>query len=156
MRTFSNPPLDATVAWTEPWRRAEIPAANGHGNARSVAVVQSVLACGGTVGGRRFLSPEGCERALEQQSYGIDLVIGQPIRFGMGYGLNSAEMPLSANERVCFWGGWGGSLILVDLDARMTVAYVMNRMGEGTLGDVRGAGIVMAAYTALAARAFAV
>ena len=36
-----------------------------------------------------------------------------------------------------------------DLDARMTVAYVMNKMGEGTLGDVRGAGIVAAAYDAL-------
>ena len=31
----------------------------------------------------------------------------------------------------------------------MTVSYVMNRMGEGTLGDVRGAGIVAAAYEAL-------
>jgi hypothetical protein len=31
----------------------------------------------------------------------------------------------------------------------MTVAYVMNRMGEGTLGDARGADIVMAAYEAL-------
>jgi CubicO group peptidase (beta-lactamase class C family) len=68
----------------------------------------------------------------------------------MGYGLNSPELPMGAGERVCFWGGWGGSLIVVDLDARMTVAYVMNRMGEGTLGDLRGAGIVAAAYAALA------
>ena len=28
------------------WRRAQIPAANGLGNARSVALVQSVMACG--------------------------------------------------------------------------------------------------------------
>jgi len=27
----------------------------------------------------------------------------------------------------------------------MTVAYVMNRMGEGTMGDTRGASLVMAA-----------
>ena len=51
---------------------------------------------------------------------------------------------------MCFWGGWGGSLVVVDLDARMVVAYVMNKMGEGTLGDFRGAGIAFAAYAALA------
>jgi len=44
----------------------------------------------------------------------------------------------------------GGSLVIIDLDARMVVAYMMNRMGEGTVGDVRGAGIAMAAFGALA------
>src|SRR6185437_7588156 len=48
------------------WRRAEIPAANGVGNARSVALVQSVLACNGTVGGVRLLSPETCARARQE------------------------------------------------------------------------------------------
>jgi hypothetical protein len=31
----------------------------------------------------------------------------------------------------------------------MTVAYVMNRMGEGTVGDLRGASIIAAAYQSL-------
>lgn len=152
VRTLGNPPLDARWAWTDGWRQAEIPAANGHGNARSVALVQAVLACGGEIGGRRFLSQQGCEAVLEQQSQGTDLVLGVPIRFGMGFGLNGPELPISPNARACFWGGWGGSLIVVDLDARMTVAYVMNRMGEGTLGDTRGLGIVEAAYASLAQR----
>src|SRR6185437_14789140 len=65
MRTLGNPPLDARWAWTEAWRKAEIPAANGHGNARSVAQVQAVLSCGGEVGGRRFLSEQGCAAVLE-------------------------------------------------------------------------------------------
>lgn len=150
VRTLANPPLDAAVAWTDGWRRAEIPAANGHGNARSVATIQSILACGGEVGGRRYLSPEGCAAVFEEQARGTDLVLGIPVRLGMGYGLNSPELPMSNNERVCFWGGWGGSLIVVDLDARMTIAYMMNRMGEGTVGDARGAGIVTAAYASLA------
>jgi CubicO group peptidase (beta-lactamase class C family) len=76
-------------------------------------------------------------------------VLGVPIRFGLGYGLVSPEMPLSPNARMCFWGGWGGSLVIVDLDARMVIAYVMNKMGEGTLGDMRGAMIVAAAYEAV-------
>jgi CubicO group peptidase (beta-lactamase class C family) len=69
----------------------------------------------------------------------------------MGYGLVSDQVPLSPNPRTCFWGGWGGSIVVIDLDARMTVSYVMNQMLDpGTLGDDRGLGMVMAAYGGLA------
>jgi CubicO group peptidase (beta-lactamase class C family) len=148
-RTLTNPRLDARVSWEPRWRRAEIPAANGHGNARSVATVQSVLACGGAAGGVRLLSEEGCETVFREQAKGTDLVLGLPVRLGVGYGLNSSEIPISPNPRACFWGGWGGSLVLCDLDARLCVAYVMNRMGEGTVGDLRGPGLVGAAYRSL-------
>src|SRR3954463_2809293 len=47
MRALANPPLDASYANTDWWRRCEIPAAGGQGNARSVATVQSVLAARG-------------------------------------------------------------------------------------------------------------
>jgi len=152
VRTLTNPPLSAEQSWEIDWRRSEIPAAGGHGNARSVATVQSVLACGGEVNGVRVLSDSGCGRVLEEVSYTPDLVLGVPLRFGMGYGLNSPDTPLSANARTCFWGGWGGSLVVVDLDARMVVAYVMNKMGEGTLGDFRGIGIAFAAYEGVGAQ----
>jgi CubicO group peptidase (beta-lactamase class C family) len=145
-RTFTNPLMDATESWTEPWRRAEIPAAGGHGNARSVAKVQALLSHGGEIDGVRVLSPEGCERALEQQISGPDVVFGLPMTFGMGYGLNSEALPIGPNPRTCFWGGWGGSVVINDFDARLTVAYVMNRMGEGTTGDDRGIGIALAAF----------
>lgn len=151
-KTFTGPAPDATVAWTEGWRRAEIGAANGHGNARSVARVQSVLACGGEVRGRRFLSPETCELALREQSNGIDLVLGVPLRFGIGYGLASPTVPYIPSGRSCFWGGWGGSLILIDLDHRMTIAYVMNRMEAGLVGDFRGEAMVNAVYAEVGAR----
>jgi CubicO group peptidase (beta-lactamase class C family) len=150
VRTLGNPFLTAEESWTEAWRRAEIPAAGGHGNARCVARVQSVLACGGEVDGVRVLSESGCDAVFEEQAHGTDLVLGTPLRLGMGYGLNSPDLPVSPNERACFWGGWGGSIVVNDLDARMTVCYVMNRMGEGTTGDVRGAAIVLSAYGALA------
>jgi CubicO group peptidase (beta-lactamase class C family) len=149
VRTFINPALSAEQSWEEAWRRAEIPAAGGHGNARSVARAQSVLACGGELDGIRLLSPAGCAAVLEEQSNGTDLVLGVPLRFGLGYGLMTPEIPLSPNERAYFWGGWGGSVVLVDLDARLCVSYVMNRMGEGTIGDTRGIGILFAAYGAL-------
>jgi CubicO group peptidase (beta-lactamase class C family) len=148
-RAPGNPPVMPTDANTMAWRRAEIPAAGGHGNARSVGAVQSVLACGGAARGVRLLSVAGCERALEEQYNGVDEILGTPMRYGMGYGLNGGWLP---NARTCFWGGWGGSLVLVDLDARMTVSYVMNQMLDpGTLGDYRAIGIVMAAYESISA-----
>jgi CubicO group peptidase (beta-lactamase class C family) len=72
-----------------------------------------------------------------------------PVRFGMGYGLTSAEMPIAPNPRACFWGGWGGSIVINDFDARLTVSFVMNRMGEGTTGDDRGIGVALATFLAV-------
>ena len=137
-RTFASPKVDATWAGHEGWRRAEIPAANGHGNARSVAEIHKILANGGKAKGRRFLSEEGVRRIFDVQTEGEDLVLKMPITFGMGFGLNSEAMPLSPNANTCFWGGWGGSLIAIDNDAHITGSYVMNQMAEGLIGDVRG------------------
>ncbi|MGW0705351.1 serine hydrolase domain-containing protein [Streptomyces sp. NPDC002643] len=139
-----NPAISGETANTLAWRRAEIPAANGHGNARSVAAVQSVLACGGAARGVRLLSEKGCERALEEQFLGTDRVLGVPMRYGMGYGLHTGQLP---HPRTCFWGGWGGSIVLVDFDARMSMAYTMNQMiDEGGLGDDRSFLLLAALY----------
>jgi CubicO group peptidase (beta-lactamase class C family) len=149
-RTMRSCPLAAEDSYTEEWARAEIPAAGGTGNARSVARVHSALACGGSVDGVRLMGSETVERVLEVQTDGTDLVLGQPLRFGMGFGLSLGGVPISPNERAFFWGGWGGSLAIIDLDARVSIAYVMNRMQGTTTGDVRAGSIVMAAYRSLA------
>ena len=149
-RTMAGAAIDGTEAQTSAWRRAEIPAAGGIGNARAVARVHSALACGGEVDGIRLLSEAGVQRVLEEQTRGQDLVLGVPIVFGMGFGLNDASFPISPNPRAFFWGGWGGSLAIIDLDARLSIAYVMNRMNANLLGDLRGGGLAGAVYTALA------
>ena len=140
--TFSNPPVDVTETYTRAWRGAEIPAAGGTGNARSVATIHAILANGGVAGGKRFLSEAGCRRALDLQIEGDDLVLGIPVRYGMGFGLAGPLMPM-LNEHSCFWGGYGGSVVLIDMASRMTVAYAMNRMEGTTTGDMR-AGILAA------------
>jgi CubicO group peptidase (beta-lactamase class C family) len=150
-RTMTSPPPNAEWPRAGQWRRAESPAANGHGNARSIAAIQTVLACGGEAAGVRLLSPEGCEVVFREQARGVDLVLGIPVRLGVGFGINGEEAPLGPNPRTCYWGGWGGSIVVVDMDARLVVTYMMNRMGEGTVGDDRAAGILMATYAALAA-----
>jgi CubicO group peptidase (beta-lactamase class C family) len=86
---------------------------------------------------------------LEQQAHGADMVIGDTLRFGIGYGLNSTELPIGRGQGIAFWGGYGGSLIVNDLDRRLTIAYVMNKMELGTVGGSRSYALVDAAYTGL-------
>lgn len=124
---------------TTAWRRAQIPAAGGFGNARSVALVQSVMACGGTLGGVRLLSRESTDLARTEQFEGDDRVLGMPMRWGLGYGLFGTTYG---------WGGWGGSLLMIDPQARMTVAYVTNQVREPA-EETRGLDLVMAAYDGL-------
>ena len=149
-RSFKYPPVNALDSHTPQWRRAEIPAANGHGNARSVVRVQSLIANGGFAFGKQILSREGSERAFEEQINGKDLVLDLPMRFGMGYGLTTETMPLGPNPRTCFWGGWGGSLVIIDADAHVCLSYVMNKMAAGLVGDSRGGRLAMAAFMSLA------
>jgi len=126
-KTWTNPTgFRAESSWTEGFRRADIGAANGHGNARSVARLQSAVACGGVVDGVRLLSPQTIDRIFEVQSNGIDLVIGVPLKFGVGYSLVS-------EGRVCAWGGMGGSTVIIDVDRRITFAYVMNKLAPAAV-----------------------
>jgi len=150
-RTFAGAVLTAKEPRTREWRGAEIPAAGGTGNARSVGRIHSALACGGSVDGVRLLSEAGVARILEEQIRGVDLVMGTPLIFGNGFGLNNPEAPMSPNSRAFYWGGWGGSLAIIDLDAQATISYVMNRMEADLLGDPRGARVAGAAFGALAA-----
>lgn len=148
-KVMNNPPLRPEAANTREWRAAEIPAANGQGNARSVARVMSALACDGTVDGVRLLGPDTIARAIEEQRYAKDLVLGFRLRWGLGFMLTSSELPLGPNPRVFGHGGWGGSLGFADLDARVSWSYVMNKMSPGTTGDFRAAGPIAALYGAL-------
>lgn len=126
-KTWTNPPdVPPERSWTDGWRRADIGAGNGHGNARSLARLQSAVACGGVVDGKRLLSPQTIDRIFEVQSNGIDLVLGAPNKWGVGYSL-------APEGRVCFGAGTGGSLVAIDADRRITFAYVMNNMGSGTI-----------------------
>ena len=138
IKTFTGPAPDATESWTPEWRQATIGAANGHGNARSVARIQAIVANGGTVDGVELLSPDTIKMIFEEQANGVDQVLGLPVRFGMGYALHSIAVPYLPEGNYAYWGGWGGSSIIVDIDRKITFAYVMNRMDEGLLGDTRG------------------
>ena len=150
VRTFTGPTADASRANTAGWRRADMGAVNGHANARSVARALSVLSRGGEVDGVRLLSPGTIELVFDEQSNGVDLVLGVPVRFGIGWALPLPELiSYVPTGRVCFWGGWGGSVIITDLDRRLTVSYMMNKMAPGIIGSPRAEAYVRGVYDAL-------
>ena len=146
----NNPAINPLETRTRAWRGAEIPAANGHGNARSVAIVQTLVANGGVSNGKRILSEAGVRRALEPQIKGDDLVLGMPISYGLGYGLPGGQLPMP-NPNSCYWGGYGGSIVINDLDAQTTFSYAMNKMAGTTVGDMRAFSLAIAMWQSMAA-----
>ena len=151
VKTLQNPRNNEDNVNSEWWRKAEIPAANGHGNARSVATIQGLITNGGEINGVRLLNTETIDLIFQEQSNGLDLVFLMPLRFGIGYALPNEEFSfLPQDRRVCFWGGNGGSIFVNDVDENVTISYIMNKMiATPTVGDARGIGIIEATYKAL-------
>ena len=149
---MTKPPLDARDSFSRAWRAAEIPAAGGHGNARAIATIHMILANGGVAKGKRFMSEAGARRALEPQISGTDLIFNIPVSFGMGFGLGyglMGEMKEASRPGGCFWGGYGGSLALIDMDRRTSFGFAMNKMGISTVGDERTTALTKAMWAGL-------
>ncbi len=58
-------------------------------------------------------------------------------------------MPISPNPRTFYWGGWGGSVVVMDLDAKLSFAFVMNNMVMSITGDPRTTKLGEALYKSL-------
>ena len=71
------------------------------------------------------------------------------MRFGLGFALRRRAH--AATPNTLYWGGYGGSLAIIDMDARTTIAYAMNKMSGTTTGDLRAFGLAMAFWEASAA-----
>ncbi|MEU5406043.1 serine hydrolase domain-containing protein [Nocardia asteroides] len=152
IKTLTSPWLEVSETATPQWRAAEIGGTNGHGNARSVARVQSLIANGGELGGRRFLGPATIDQIFREQADGVDLALLTPLRFGIGYGLPRPQtFPHIPDGRVCWWAGYGGSMVVNDLDRRVTFAYTMNRMATGLIGSDRCDRYLKATFDAVGA-----
>ncbi|MFF9850201.1 serine hydrolase domain-containing protein [Streptomyces litmocidini] len=138
IKTLLGSPARDEHVDTPRWRRAELGAVNGHGNARGMARALSVISRRGLVNGRRLLSEETTEKVLDVQADGLDLFLGVPVRWGIGFALADARtIPHMPTGRICFWVGRGGSIVMMDLDRRVTFSYTMNRLGDGILGSER-------------------
>jgi CubicO group peptidase (beta-lactamase class C family) len=148
-RALANPSPDPRLTATRAWRGAEIPAANGHGNARSIARVYAALARGGTLDGVALCRPETLERASTVAASGPDLVLQMPMHWGLGYAINASKALYGPNPRSYGHTGYGGSFGFADPEARLAVGYAMNRMAGTLVGEPRGAALIAAAYASL-------
>lgn len=147
---FNNPRIKAGAHNSKQWREAEIPAANGHGNARALARVYGALACGGEVDGVRLLEPDSIALARSEQASGPDAILGQmPMRYGLGFMLRTDFMPLSPSENAFGHPGAGGSIGMADPDAGVGFGFVMNKMSQGLVGGPTGFAVLKAFFAAL-------
>ena len=132
---FNNPRIsndEIFEANTTAWRQAEIPAANGHGSARSIAKLYGILANGGTRNEVHVLNPETIEMGRTTQAEGKDLVLGNMhTRFGLGFMLGTKDVSMGPNINSFGHGGAGGSLGFADPDNHISLGFVMNQMHRG-------------------------
>ncbi|PTB38783.1 uncharacterized protein TrAFT101_006813 [Trichoderma asperellum] len=149
-KTLTNPVFSPNFINTEKIRKADLGSFNGFANARALNRIYSVLALGGGVDGVQLLSQKTIDLIFQKQSDGIDLVMGQPVSFGIGYGLGGrGAASFMPTGRVGFWGGWGGSIFVFDVDRKLTITYAMNQMSHKIMAHGRDGEYVTAVYKAL-------
>jgi CubicO group peptidase (beta-lactamase class C family) len=127
---------------------AEVPAANGICDARSLARLYA--ACVGEVDGIRVLTGDQVADAVTQRTEGPNRVLmGLDVQFGLGFMVTSSIIPLGGPRSFGHFGA-GGSVGWADPDAELAFGYVMNKMDIGLAGDVRSSSLINACYAAIA------
>ena len=137
--SFNNPAV----------RAAEIPAANGVTNARSLARFYAGLT--GTVEGgpsEPLLDADQVAKATERQTFGPDKCLVLETTFGLGFFLASPFAPYGGAASFGHTGA-GGSVGFTDPENGIGFGYVMNKMGMTLNGDPRSAGLIRAVYDAI-------
>lgn len=145
---LAHPPLNADAANERWWRTAEIPSVNAQTNARALATIYAMLACGGKAGGRHYLSPETIADATRKRVHVKDLVLGIPMRWAAGFSRNDG-ITYGKNRNTFGHSGWGGSFGCADPDAGLGIGYAMNQMYANLRGDPRSLALITAVYESL-------
>ena len=149
--SLASPPVAAGNNTPE-WRMAEIPAANGHTNARSLARLYGALVRGGELGGRRLLSAGAVRRAAEEQVCSPDEVLVMETRRSLGFMLPVPGQPDLRGPASFGHAGAGGSLGYADPDRGVGFGYTMNKMwnmASLTAPDPRAQALVAAVHRSL-------
>jgi CubicO group peptidase (beta-lactamase class C family) len=127
----------------------EVPAGNGVGTARAIARAYSAFAEGGAELG---ITPETLARvtALPQPAGGVDVVLGVPSYFSLGFLRPGPTGFFGSTERAFGSPGAGGSFAFADPDARLGYAYVMNKLDFYLENDPREKALREAVYRSIA------
>ena len=145
---WGNPPHFAaeTFPWNEPtMHRAQIPAANAIGTARSIAKFYSCLAAGGSP----ILSDHSVLLGRKTVSDGIEELHGWHRRTGVGFELQTEFLHLGPAEDAFGHGGAGGSKHGAWPGHLVGFSYSMNLMREPTSGDIRAHRLLAALHSCL-------
>ena len=145
-RALNNPKLPEDGFNLRAVHAAEMPAANGITNARSLARMYAATI--GEVDGVRLLKPETVERARQIESDGPDRVLFLPSRFGLGFMLDGGFTPLTGPGSYGHAGA-GGSLGFAHPELGIGYGYVMNKMQGNLAGDPRTLGLIDAVKASL-------
>jgi CubicO group peptidase (beta-lactamase class C family) len=139
--------FNASEAWNHPdlWA-AELPAANGFANARSIARLYAAAV--GPVDGIQTLKPETIARAIEVQTQGPDAVLVFEIPFGLGFMRDSPMSKFGGKAAFGHYGA-GGAVGFADPEEQIGFGYAMNQMQLGIAGDPRSSGLIDATYAAI-------
>jgi len=133
-RAFTNPPSIMTSTNKPEWRRMQQPAANGHGNARSLAGFYSGLLDG------RLLESELLDELTREQAVGEDKTLLTRTRFGLGCMLDQPEVANATygmGSRAFGHPGAGGSIGFADPERDVAFGFVTNNLGPFVLMDPR-------------------
>ncbi|MFQ5699220.1 MAG: serine hydrolase domain-containing protein [Myxococcota bacterium] len=137
---------------------AQIGGAGGISNARGLAGLYAPFACGGSLGGRRFVDAQQLTRMGEiSVATNEDATLLLPTRFSLGFMKSMDNRRRARGDRdsvilsSAAFGhvGAGGSIGFADPRERLSLGYSMNRMGQGILLNERGQSLVDATYRAL-------
>ncbi len=148
--TLGNPVIEAEVANEPRWQQAEVPAANGQGNAEGLARLFSAFATGGAFEGRTLLPQAAIGEATREVFYGVDMNLGKEIGWGAGGFIVRNEWRwFGPNSEAFGHSGWGGSLGFADPKVGVSVGYVPNQMDINLQGDPRALRLISALYDCL-------
>lgn len=141
-----NPSFAATTPNDRAWRAAEIPGANGHGDARGLATIYGSL----VVRDLKLLSADALAEAIRPRFDGVDGYDGTPATYAAGFRLKDPSYGAKASVRTFGHSGWGGTIAFADPDARIGFAFVTCHMqGFGDMIDPRRQRLVEALYASL-------
>ena len=133
-RAFTNPPSVMTSTNKPEWRRMQQPAANGHGNARSLAGFYSALLDG------HLLEAELLNELTREHSVGQDKTLLTQTRFGLGCMLDQPTVPNATyglGGKAFGHPGAGGSTGFADPERDVAFGFVTNTLGPYVLMDPR-------------------
>lgn len=132
------------------WRKAQVPGANGHGNARSVSRLYAALSMGGTLDGFRLLTERSIERMSAEQHNLTEIVMKRAYHQGLGVLRNSPPISEMGPDPDAFGHhGVGGSIGFADRKNQIAFSYCTNRMHNRIDNGPRAGRLKRATYACL-------